>query len=178
MKESCLQLLESRITHPYLPEYSLYGQGVALLIFNTNGDVLLGKELQEDRKYKRRQGQYNIVTETREPGELVKATVKRALREELGSDFTFFQVVEGSYRETTQYYVTKMGYPYKYRCVCLVYDGNPSVPASDIFHSQYDEIALHEWVPLDTMGIFDIEDGARMVIDYYVKQPSILGYLQ
>lgn len=178
MKESCPQVLEPHITHPHRPEYSTYGQGVAILIFNSKGEILLGKEAHEDTVYGRKRGQFNILTETRESGELVKGTVRRALHEELGSDLWHFQIINGSYRETTQYYVTQIGYPYKYRCICLMYDGDPSIRASVLFHSQEDEIALHEWVPLDGIRVFDIEEGAKMVIDYYTKQLQIRGYLQ
>lgn len=173
MKESYPQILETRITHPDRPEYSSYEQGVAILIFNTKGEILLGKEAYEDARYGRKRGQFNILTETREPGERIKETVKKGLKQELGVEYRLFRMIDGSYRETTNCLTRWVG-----RSLCLLYTGNPSVSASLVFHSQDDEIVYHEWVPLGRISEYDMEEEAKMTIDYYVTQALIREYIQ
>jgi ADP-ribose pyrophosphatase YjhB (NUDIX family) len=170
MKETVGPILDRKITRPDRePEFGPPDQGLALLIFNRNGEILLGKENGDDERFGRRDGQWNILTETREPGETIKHTLDRALREELGADYyPLFRVIGGSYRETNTDYVRMMGYDYTYRCLCLAYRG-PDIPADDLFRSPGGEILKHEWVPYADLGKFDLEDCARMVIDYYIE---------
>ena len=167
MKEFAQSLVDRQVTHPLRHELSSFEQGVALVIVNRNGELLLGKEAVEDPLYGRRAGQWNIITETREPGERMKATVLRALGEELGVDLSLFSVVSGSYRETNHNYVQHMGYLYKYRCICLLFLGNPDLPAQNYFSSAQAEILFHQWVDVSRLPSFDIEYGARLVIDLY-----------
>lgn len=172
-KELGLSILHSRISHPNRPEYASYEQGVAVIIFNRRGEVLLGQETQEDKKYGRAKDQLNIFTETGEPGERIKATVERGLREELGSDIARFRVIDGSYRETNEAYVARMGYEYKYRCICLLWPEDPDIPAHVSFLAPPEEIKSHRWVHPTDLDMFDVEEGARLVIAYYCAQETI-----
>ncbi len=102
------------------------------------------------------------MTGTREEGELVRGTVRRELPQELGVSHTLFRSISGTYRETNETYVELMGYTYKYRCICMLFNGNQEF-------SPTEEISSHIWSPPKKLDQFDIEFGARLVIDYYVQ---------
>ncbi len=167
MSQERSHILEPRITSPFRNEYNLYEQGVALLIFNRAGKILLVKETHDDPRYGRTVGQWNIVTETRQFGERVKPNIQRAIDEELGMDYSLFMIIPRSYRETNGIYNREMGYRYKYRCVCFVYEGDPDRPAHEVFHCNSGEIAGYQWVAPDALDLYNIEPGARKVIEYY-----------
>lgn len=167
MNQERFDILEPRITSPFSEDYEFYEQGVALLIFNRSGQILLVKEAHNDTAYQRVSGQWNIVTETRNTAERVKHNIRRAIEEELASDYSQFIIIPGSYRETNGPYTECMGYLYKYRCVCLIYEGGPDKPANDVFHCDSGEILDYEWVILDDLDAYNIELGARKVIEYY-----------
>ncbi len=164
-----LSILQTRITHPDRAEFAHHEQGVALIIVNTQGQILLGKELHADPAYDRRAGQWNIITETREQGELLKSTILRALAEELGTNLTQFQILPGSYRETNGAYIECMGYSYKYRSAVLRITDD-----SIHFKSSLDEIAGHKWFLLDELQDIDIEEGAmRLIQEYHAAFPGL-----
>ncbi|MCL4360044.1 NUDIX hydrolase [Patescibacteria group bacterium] len=142
------------------------GQGIALLIFNDRGGILLSRQSEADEQYGRRAGQWNIVTETREAHELLKTTVIRALLEELGQPYEDFRVIPLTYRESDpDTYRRKWDYAYKYRCVCLEHTGGTDASS---FRSCDGETTESRWVYPDELSGFEIEDGARFLIDYYL----------
>jgi hypothetical protein len=167
MNHERFHILEPRITSPLQKESEYVDQGVALIIINTAGKLLLVEEAFDDPPYGRFAGQKNIITETREPGERIKPNIERAIAEELGSNYSQFTIIEGSYRETNGLYTQRMGYRYKYRCVCFMYNGNPDVPANEQFRCDSGEISDFQWISPDDIDEFDIEPGARLVIEYY-----------
>ena len=126
-------------------------------------------EAEDDIKYQRKCKQWNLLTETREPHEQVKATVKKGLRQELSADYSLFLPLPGSYRETNNVYVQSVGYLYKYRCICLLYLGNPDIPADEVFHSEDGEVLCHRWTDAPELKNLDVEFGARQVIAYYLE---------
>lgn len=168
MNHECELILDPHITSPFQEEFHEQCQGVAILVFNRKGEVLLVQENDEDPQYSRKKGHWNIVTETREPQERLKRTVVRAFFEELGSDYSHFFVIPGSYRETNGEYNASMGYSYKYRCICVVYDGDTDLPANITFQCASGEITDYRWVSLNVLDTYEnIEVGARKVIEYY-----------
>ncbi len=173
MREIDPPILHPQVSHPNRLEYASCEQGVAIVVFNRMGEILLGEELHADEKYGRSTGQLNILTETRLPGERIKDNVRRALKEELGSDFSVFHIISGSYRETNGVYGDVVGYQYKYRSICLLWPGDPHIPAHVSFRAPTEEIGLHQWVNPADIHRLDVEKGARLVISYYCAQEII-----
>lgn len=160
------QILEARVTSPKREELSGTPHGIGLVVFNLVYDVLLGWETETDqyRGEKRR----NIFTETWDPALDVrfKLPLARTVKEELGVPMDRFRVTPGTYRETNGLYVSRLGYDYKYRCVCLQYLGDHTVPAHTVFHAKNGEIIDHRWFPLDALPE-TLEYGACLVITAY-----------
>ena len=159
------EIFDERITSPNRQELLHAPHGVAIVIFNTKGQVLLGKENHVD-KYRPRK-LWNITTETWDPtiDKRIKGPVARAIKQELGVGMEMFEVILGSYRETNEIYVETVGYEYTYRCVCLRYNG----PENQLFHSQDpSEIREHRWFDRNKLPK-SIEFGARLVIEEYRK---------
>jgi 8-oxo-dGTP pyrophosphatase MutT (NUDIX family) len=165
MKEYASNILSASITHPERLGHTR--QGIALLIFNARHEILLVQQAHDDNAYDRRAGQWNIVTETREPGEYVKETARRAIVEELGSSLSQFYVIDGSYRETNGIYRSRVGYDFHFRCAELIYRGDPTVDPNQVFHSHDNEITHYAWVSPHTLRDYDIETGARLVLAAY-----------
>ncbi|HUD19527.1 MAG TPA: hypothetical protein VMR81_03730 [Patescibacteria group bacterium] len=69
MTSERFHILEPCITSPFREEFTSCYQGVAILIFNRNGDILLVQENHDDERYGRKKGHWNILTETRELNE-------------------------------------------------------------------------------------------------------------
>jgi hypothetical protein len=167
MNQERSHILEPRISSPHSKEFTSYGQGVALLIFNKNVNILLVQEAYDDPPYGRIKGQMNLITETQKHQERVKQNIIRAMSEELGSNYSQFILIPHSYRETNGLYIEHMGYRYKYRCASFIYKGNPGIPANKVFHCESGEISDFLWVKLNELDRYDIEPGARLVIEYY-----------
>lgn len=167
-------ILHRSVSHPHRVEFKEFGQGVAVVIFNQRREILLLQEKGKDDAYGRRAGQWNILTETREPGELVKTTVVRGLWEELGKSYEEFVAMSGTYRETNATYLENFDYKYKYRCICLLFTGDPDSLEGTNFYSPTNEISRCQWVASDDLNQFDIEDGALLVIEYYQKANSLV----
>ena len=89
-------VVSTTITHPRFIEHNPQCQGVAIIVVNRKNDVLLVQQRYDDLQYGRIRGQWNIITETREEGELVRGTVWRAIQEELGSTPDDFSVLRGT----------------------------------------------------------------------------------
>ncbi len=162
------EILEARVTSPNRQELLRMPHGLAIVIFNSFGQVLLGLEATSDQY--RPAGVWNIVTETWKSNLDfgIKEPLRRALNEELSAPQEWFRYIPGSYRETNGTYVATMGYDYKYRCVCLLFTDDPTIPAETIFHAKDGEILTHHWFPLDELP-GTLESGARIVIDEYRK---------
>lgn len=168
------EILHKTIIHPENITENPENQGIAIIVVNRKKQILLVKQKEEDVSFGRRAGQWNIITETRERGERVKATVLRALKEELSKSSSEFMVIPGSYRETNGIYVGKMGYNYKYRCIALAFEGDSTSDPKTYFNSTDGEIADYRWVYDNELHKYDIEYGAFLVIDYYRRCLSIL----
>jgi len=165
------EILERKITTPSRPEFLSLNQGVALVIINRRAEVLLGQQSTADCQYGRRADQWNIFTETREIEEKgIKTTVRRGVTEELGVDFDDFTPVPGSYRETNGVYVQLTGFPFLFRCIVLQYNGDETLDPNKIFRSQDGEISGYHWVNPVNFHLYDIELGARLVLNYYFNQ--------
>lgn len=156
------------VSLPTRPEFeSFRGQAVAIVVLNSNGEILLVQENESDEAFGRKAGHWNIVTETRECNERAKQTVARAFQEELGARYEDFVPISGSYRETNGEYAKGMG-SYKMRCVCVVFQKDPS----DICFRSDREINDYRWIHPNNLGQFDIEDGAKTLIGYYKNQEA------
>jgi hypothetical protein len=167
MNQERSHILEPRISSPFRKEFNSYGQGVALLIFNWDGDILLAQEAYDDVLYGRLKGQMNLITETQKPGERVKPNIIRAMGEELGRNYSQFILIPNTYRETNGIYMEHMGYRYKYRCASFIYKGNPGIPANKVFYCDSGEISDFQWVKVNELDCYNIEPGALLVIEYY-----------
>ena len=171
------EIFSKGITSPdsVLNEYG-QNQGIAAVIFwqspRIRNDIrfLLVKEKNGDQY--RKAGQWNIVTETRQPEERIKKNVIRGISEETGigtCNFgNTFRVIRDSYRESNGAYNRVMGYPFKMRCLLLEYGGDPDrefVPVDS-------EIAECRMVPITELrerpDRYPLEEGAKMLIDFYV----------
>lgn len=167
MNEHLFPILHNNVTNPSSGEFINKGQGVALVIFNTEGEMLLLNQSDCDDTYGRTVGQWNILTETREEGEYVEDTMKRGILEELGKELKEFWVLPDTYRETNGIYEEIMGYPFIFRCLCLLYTGDPRISASEKFHSKTGEIQSYQWVSWDSLHEQPMEIGAYLVVEYY-----------
>lgn len=72
-------------------------------------------------------------------------------------------------------YNETMGYVYKYRSICLIYDGDPDAPANTVFHCASDEISDYAWVSPQVLDFYDVEQGAKKFIVYYQASESSNG---
>jgi len=164
------RVVSTTITHPRHIELNAKCQGVAIIVVNRENEVLLAQQQYDDLPYGRVQGQWNIITETREEGEFVRGTVWRAIQEELGCTPDDFSVLGGTYKETNNTYNKYLGYRYFYRCIALVYTAHPGTDPNALFHSHDGEIVQFAWVPFHQLNQYDIEYGARLVLDDYREE--------
>lgn len=167
-------VLSSTVTHPRRIKHHPQSQGVAIIVVNSVQEVLLAQQRNADLTYERRAGQWNIITETREEHELVRSTVWRAIVEELGQPRNNFSVMAGTYRETNERYRAQVGYQYTFRCIMLSYTEDSFIDPNTLFHSHDGELAQFAWVPYDRLDRYDIEFGARLVLNDYL--PVIAGF--
>jgi hypothetical protein len=166
-------IVSRTITHPERVVTCPENQGAAIVIFNRKKDILLLKEKFADDSFGRRSGQWNILTETREPGERIRTTVRRGLQEELHTHHSLFQVLNGSYRETNLNYQNHTsGYIYFYRCIALEYRGNHKINPNVLFSSHNGDIERYSWVSRDGLDAYDIEEPARLLLDTYLSDMS------
>lgn len=163
------EILSKRITSPNIVEFERQRQGIALVIFNEQKQILLGRQNHAKPEFGRNEGDWNIITETTEPNERFKGTVSRALFEELGiesEEFNdLFEVVAGTYRETNGVYLARLDYSFKIRCIALRYKGD----LGRKFRSRDGEMSEFRWAASSEINNYHIEDGALWVIDYYQK---------
>ena len=167
MKEK--EILSKGITSPNRQEFERQNQGIGLVIFNENDEILLGRQNHAEPLYGRNEGDWNIITETLEDGELIKGTVFRAIDEEMSVEpeefYDLFEIIPGTYRETNGIYDSRIPYTFKLRCIALRYKSD----SNREFYSRDGEIEEFRWVPLEKLDRYKIEEGARWVIDYYQR---------
>ena len=168
------EILSRNITHPDKIEDEFPDQGVALVVLNARNQFLLVRQAGEDERFGPRKGLWNIITETREPGELVNKTVNRGLEEETGQGRSDFIVMENTYRETNGLYKDKMGYPFKFRCCAMRYLGNSQEDPTLSFGSSDGEIDAYLWADWGKLENYKLEHGAKLVLQYYGR---LLGFL-
>jgi hypothetical protein len=161
------EIFQTRVTSPCKEVVSNYPHGVAVIILNTDNEVLLGVENHAE-EHRLEVPIWNILTETWKPDQDVgiKKPLIRALREELSAPMEWFSYIPGTYRETSGAYVITMGYDYKYRCVCLRFVGDPGIPAETLFHAIDGEILTHHWFSLSNLP-GTLEVGAKLLINEY-----------
>lgn len=144
-------------------------EGVAVVIFNADGHLLLVQQNQSEPEYKREAGQWSIPIETKEKGERPHQTFRRLFEEELGVTdeqmLRHFVPVKGSYRETTVVYERWTGLSFKCRIAAAQFTG----PSCTIFSAR-DRVEIREtaWVAPNDLSSFDMELGARLVAECYL----------
>ena len=156
-----------KFTHPDRIKIAPENQCVALVVYNTNGDVLLAKRSEKENLGP---GKWSILTETREPkfGERVSETVERGLLEELGQKKDQFIVLDGSYRFVSAVSCQRRnGYYYTIRCFQLLFTGDGEKDPNQVFRFPPREINRLAWVSPHHIGRFDIETEAKDLITYY-----------
>lgn len=159
--------LSCDITHPKKVQCQPDHQGVALIVVNKleENKVLLIQQGDNEPKFGRRKGQWNIITETwREEDNIVYRNVERAVEEELGKGMDSFSFIPGTYREARE---QQNGCHFLFRCFGLRYEGLEGDP-NIIFRARYrGEIQKYAWTSFDRLDKYDIELGARMVLYSY-----------
>ena len=159
------RIFTTKIVHPDRVKLAPDKQYVALVIWNREKKVLLAKRSNKERWSP---GMWSIITETREPvlKELVRGTVIRGLKEELGKDKREFIIPVGSYRyASAAVYQAIWGYPATIRGFQTIFKGDMITDPNIVFQYPREEIEQLAWVYPDQLNYYEVEPEARYLVN-------------